>query len=230
MTDHPTEIQERLRQNAAKNYVRFGSAGLIGKKIPVIVCDQCGHTESCVFWPAIDDRDDVLQLGCPLCEECVVWYDLARNEVRRNRTRRRILAAAAVLIVLSAGVGTVSASRHPSAPEGFRVWMETRGTQILDLAAGGQREVVYLAPGNRETEVKRHIQEITAVAGAAEAGLLRSVHHLGELNETRLILARDSRIWRSRLDVCGWKRPSSGPASSARGADLTPSARCSQKG
>ena len=45
MTDHPTEIQERLRHNAAKNYARFGSAGLIGKKIPVVVCDQCGHTE-----------------------------------------------------------------------------------------------------------------------------------------------------------------------------------------
>ena len=108
--------------------------------------------------------------------------------------------------------------------------METRGIQILDFAAGGQREVVYLAPGNRQAEVKRHIEEITAVAGATEAGLLRSVHHLGELNETRLILARDSRIWRSRLDVCGWKRPSSGPASNVRGADPNSPARCSQKG
>lgn len=65
-TDYATEIQARMRHNAAENYPRLAAFGIFGNAVPVIECHSCGHTESSVFWSATNVMRSVQRLRCPV--------------------------------------------------------------------------------------------------------------------------------------------------------------------
>ncbi len=211
MTNHTSSVQERMRQNAATNHPRLAALGRT--TIPAINCTSCGQTESSVFWTVVRDTGDTLHLRCPVCESFEVRYDLLKNLILPSRNRSWMLLAAASLVAVSVGAGigagVGSASLEPTSFDTGRAWMDARAGKAVQLAFGHREEVIYLAPGDRQVEVDRLRAEVADRYGIREAGLLRSVRHLGGFDQTRLILAHDSRGWRTRLAACGWERTGS---------------------
>ena len=203
-------IQEQMRRNSARNYPRLAALGLLGNKVPVITCSWCGHMESCVFWTVEKDTGDTLHLRCPACEVGGVRYNLTRNIVSEPMTRNRSLIAAGLLLLLAAGVGVVSTSQSKGKLDGLRAWADEQSYEVVRAVLGDGGEVIYLASGDRKSEVERHVK--ATVPGDKAASLLHTVSYLPELNQTRLVLRNNSPAWRNWLTACGWEPARSNPS------------------
>lgn len=202
-------IQAQMRQNAAINYPRLARLGLLGDKVPVITCGGCGHMESAVFWTPVLDLGNTLHLRCPACGAGGVRYDLDRNEVRQGAPRNRLLVAASVALAMLAGALAVGATQTRADLDDLRMWAAETRAELFGFALGTPGEAIYLATGNRETEIRRYLQQI-AGSSTRERTVIHSVRHLPELDQTRLILSHETPALRSWLAACGWQRADAG--------------------
>ncbi len=231
MTDPQAGMWERMRRNAAENGPRFTELHLDRDKMPVIDCRECGTTESARFWSLTEVSGSTLHFNCPTCESYGVRYNAARGELLHSRSLRgrlrlgtEVVAGLTLLLVLGIG-GSVAANggltRHnwsvksAEAQRQITRKMESAANRItpgdpaagfilphwLTAAAGGG-ETAYFAAGDQQAAIRSFVREL----GPRDAQLLRSAHYLPEEDHTRVILAGDSRAWRSYLLRCGWKK------------------------
>lgn len=229
MSDHSAGIWERMRRNAAENAARFAGLGLRRDQVPTIDCRECGTLESGLFWSVTQVAEATLHLQCPTCESYGVQYNTARGKLVHSRSRRwkrwlgapEIAAAVTLILALAAGGSAVrngGLTRHSWDVESAEAQRQkSQKSESSAPRAGDGRlgialpqwfapsrksgEAVYFAVGDQLKDVKQYVQEI----GPRDGGLLRSVQYLPEENQTRLILASESRAWRSYLGRGEWK-------------------------
>jgi hypothetical protein len=219
-----------MRRNAAENAMRFAELGLARDKMPVIDCRHCGTAESALFWSLTVVTKSSLHLHCPTCESYGVRYHAARGKLVHSRSRRgklgtatEAVAALMLIVVLLIGASVVvdgGLTRHnwsmksAEAQRQITLRMESAALRAAPghlLGAGFARrdwlaaaarggETFYFATGDQQSAIR----SLMGKMGPRDARLLRSVTYLPEEGQTRLILAGDSRAWRSSLKRCGW--------------------------
>jgi hypothetical protein len=249
MTDHSVGMWERMRRNAAENAPRFVELRLERDKLPVIDCRECGTAESALFWSLREVAGSNLHLNCPTCESYGVRYHAARRQLVHSRSRRGKLgtateAVAALTLILVIGFGGHVAAnggltRHNwsvKSAEAQRQITRQMGSAANRLAPGHASagfalpnrlaaasrggEAVYFAAGAQQAAIRSFARELDP----GDAQLLRSALYLPEEDLTRVILAGDSRAWRSYLARCGWN--ASALVDSAVPAGRMTEARC----